>query len=206
MEEQFAFAPVSAPKMRRPEFGAGFWLRAVARIIDMAVHWGTSLAAGAAFTIAAAIFLAVMESPSTQFFNEMQVVTAWDYAFALFGAIVYHTLAEGLHGATLGKRILRLHVLKENGDPASIGQAFVRSLAFLIDGLFFGAIAAGSMQSSELNQRVGDKWAKTVVVQRKELSGHPWPSDWRFLFVFLLAVCADGIVSLMGVVIKMMLM
>lgn len=39
MEEQFAFVPVSAPKIRRPEFGAGFWLRAVARIIDMAVHW-----------------------------------------------------------------------------------------------------------------------------------------------------------------------
>ncbi len=39
MEGRFAFDPVWAPKTGRPEFGAGFWLRVIARIIDMAVHW-----------------------------------------------------------------------------------------------------------------------------------------------------------------------
>ena len=41
-------------------------------------------------------------------------------------------VCEGLHGATLGKLVLGVHVLQEGGKPVSMVGAFVRSLGWLI--------------------------------------------------------------------------
>jgi hypothetical protein len=49
-------------------------------------------------------------------------------------------------------------------------QAFKRSLAFFWDSLFFGLVGYSSMKKSELNQRYGDHWAKTVVIKSSEVA------------------------------------
>lgn len=48
----------------------------------------------------------------------------------LFG--VYHTLAHGLGGATLGKRLVGIRVVRRDGNPPGLGRAALRAvLAFL---------------------------------------------------------------------------
>jgi len=80
----------------------------------------------------------------------------------------------------------------------------VRSVAFYLDSLFFGLIAASSMQSSELKQRLGDKWAHTIVVGQAQPVQNTQPSGWRFVFVFLGAVVADGLIFALSLFLKLL--
>ena len=43
--------------------------------------------------------------------------------------------------------MLSMVVVQEDGSPCRIGSALIRSLAYLIDSLFFGAIAYFAMQA-----------------------------------------------------------
>lgn len=85
---------------------------------------------------------------------------------------------EQLFGATLGNGIVRLmpkSIKKETdgrtfgnylGKP-TFGQSLKRHLLDPIDMSFFGLIAIITIKNSDLNQRLGDMWAKTVVVKSK---------------------------------------
>jgi hypothetical protein len=48
-------------------------------------------------------------------------------------------------------------------------QAFIRSLAFYVDGFFFGLIGKQSMDRSRRQQRYGDHWAHTIVIKTRSL-------------------------------------
>lgn len=54
------------------------------------------------------------------------------------GAVfLYFTLMEGFLGATAGKMVFRVKVVKEDGSACGIGAALVRNLLRVVDGLFF---------------------------------------------------------------------
>jgi uncharacterized RDD family membrane protein YckC len=113
---------------------------------------------------------------------------------SLVSTIVMHTMAEGLHGSTLGKRIRGLTVVSEDGSPASVRAALKRAIACLWDGMFFGLVAAQKMSESPRRQRYGDAWAETQVVRISALS----PERRRPWIRFLLAnVTAFGIATLL---------
>jgi uncharacterized RDD family membrane protein YckC len=81
------------------------------------------------------------------------------------GALIYFPVAEGRFGQTIGKRVMNLWVLKENGLPIGYKEAIIRRLSFyfeiwLIDILF--------ILFTEKKQRGFDIVAKTVVVQFQE--------------------------------------
>ncbi len=69
---------------------------------------------------------------------------------------------EGLTGRTIGKRIVKIKVLKEDLSDNSVGTSIVRHLFDVVD-MFFcvGLIIAASGRK---RQRVGDLVAKTIVV------------------------------------------
>ena len=48
------------------------------------------------------------------------------------------------------------------------------------------------MRSIELQQRYGDKWAHTVVIERSNMNNVQWPSGWKFLLAFPLGIFLDG--------------
>ncbi len=171
--------------------GAGFWIRALARIIDLLIHNGVSLIVGAALAIIAAIAAVVLNIPYESILLKIENPAFYINIAALLGATFSYALSEGLHGSTAGKMICGLVVIKENEEPCTLKPAIGRSFAFFIDSLFFGAIAAGKMSETHKKQRFGDKWAKTMVVKRKDLDPAQLRSGGRFALVLIGALFLD---------------
>jgi len=86
------------------------------------------------------------------------------WALSLVLWLVYFTYMEGSSGQTLGKRLLRIKVVKENGKPLTYVDAFVRTLLRIVDGMVAYLIGFIVIIASEKKQRVGDMAAGTIVV------------------------------------------
>lgn len=78
--------------------------------------------------------------------------------------MVYMALAEGLWGRTLGKKLMRLRVVREDLTRCGIGWAALRNVLRILDGMFYYAIGGIVFAHTDKFQRVGDLAAKTVVV------------------------------------------
>ena len=79
---------------------------------------------------------------------------------------LYFTLLEGHNGQTVGKMAVNIKVVKEaDGSPIDYGEAAVRTILRIIDGLFAYLIGAILIWSSDEKQRLGDRVARTVVVK-----------------------------------------
>ncbi len=92
-------------------------------------------------------------------------------ALPLYGALrlAYHTLYEGASGATLGKRIAKLRVVSVDGGPVGFRRAFKRNLARLLDAVAFYLVAlvVAAQPGPKRSQRIGDRWAGTLVVDAR---------------------------------------
>jgi uncharacterized RDD family membrane protein YckC len=73
---------------------------------------------------------------------------------------------EQLFGSTIGNSIVSLKPvpLYKSQTKLSFIQSSKRHLLAPIDMFFFGLIAILTIKNTEKNQRLGDLWAKTVVV------------------------------------------
>ena len=84
------------------------------------------------------------------------------------GYFGYFTLLEGNGGQTLGKKILGIKVVKEDGTPCDFRSALIRNILRCIDVLpIYYIIALISMAQSVKTQRLGDRAAKTIVIRIK---------------------------------------
>lgn len=70
-----------------------------------------------------------------------------------------------LTGATPGKRMLRLRVLREDGQPMTFWASLIRNALRPVDLLFLGFVGIIAYSKSEERQRLGDRAAGTIVVQ-----------------------------------------
>ncbi len=84
-------------------------------------------------------------------------------SFAFY--IAYYTYLEGTRGQTIGKMITKIKVVREDGRPIDMQQAFKRNILRVIDGFFAYIIGAVLIWRSDKQQRLGDTVAKTVVVK-----------------------------------------
>jgi uncharacterized RDD family membrane protein YckC len=82
-------------------------------------------------------------------------------------AFLYFIILEGFMGATIGKFLLGIRVVKLDGSHIGLGAAIIRNLLRIIDALptayILGAIL---IWTSSRKQRLGDRVAHTVVVRR----------------------------------------
>ena len=89
---------------------------------------------------------------------------------SLIGLVIwflYFTLLEGHYGQTIGKMALNIKVVRESdGLPIDYGEAAVRTVLRIIDGLFDYLIGAIFIWTSDQQQRLGDRVAHTVVVTK----------------------------------------
>ncbi len=83
------------------------------------------------------------------------------------GGLLYHSLCEGLFGATAGKKLCGIRVLKNDFTPPGLGAGFVRNVLRIVDSLFFYVIGAIALAATLKWQRFGDLAAETVVVRNK---------------------------------------
>jgi uncharacterized RDD family membrane protein YckC len=95
--------------------------------------------------------------------------------------LAYFVLADVLAGATLGKAVLRLHVIGQGGTKPTLKQAAVRESFILLGAVPFAgpfvALAAWiwivvTIRSSPMRQGIHDHLAGTRVI-RRETSRRP---------------------------------
>ncbi len=86
-------------------------------------------------------------------------------AWYLLGGFLYHTLLEGLFGATLGKKICGIRVLKADFTPCGIVAGFLRNLLRIFDSFLYYLAGAVTLAGTLKWQRLGDRAADTVVVR-----------------------------------------
>jgi len=105
----------------------------------------------------------------------MAGATSFDFygaqAYPLLGAgflifLLYFVILEGMWGATVGKMVMKIKVVREDGSPCGLGPAVIRNILRIIDILpFLYIIGLIFMSRSDKKQRLGDKIAKTVVIK-----------------------------------------
>ncbi|WP_203296820.1 RDD family protein [Luteirhabdus pelagi] len=76
------------------------------------------------------------------------------------------------YGATLGNSIVGLKPIPKSGTirKLTFGESLKRHLLDPIDMFLFGLIGIITIKNTDLNQRVGDLWAKTIVISNKSLN------------------------------------
>jgi len=143
--------------------GKKFGIRAAAYIIDNIIINVVAFAGGTAGVLLLAIPFAIAGRPLIPAATQRNF-TLQGYLISLALSILYFAVFEWLYGASPGKLILRLRVVREDGGRPGLWAALVRGAFRFVDGLFFGIPAASAMGSSPLRQRIGDRFAHTVVV------------------------------------------
>lgn len=158
-----------------PAIGKKFGIRAGAYLIDVLVtsindflvSFAVGLLAALIFEISA-IDYSIVESPSW-----------FSFVILILLDVAYFSVFEWLYGATPGKTILQMRVIKANGQKCDFRSAFIRAIYRYIDGILFGIIALVNMKRPWY-QRLGDKRAGTLVVGSRASiikEFRPW---WRF--------------------------
>jgi len=74
---------------------------------------------------------------------------------------------EQLFGSTLGNGIVGLKPISESGvdSKISVSQSLKRHLLDMVDMFCFGIVGYLVIKSNPKSQRLGDIWAKTIVVK-----------------------------------------
>jgi uncharacterized RDD family membrane protein YckC len=81
-------------------------------------------------------------------------------------AIAYHALFEWLTGRTIGKALVRIRVVSEDGSTPSAGASLTRNVLRLVDWLpLLYVVGLATMVFSTNSQRLGDRLAGTTVVR-----------------------------------------
>jgi uncharacterized RDD family membrane protein YckC len=85
--------------------------------------------------------------------------------FLLILGVGYYIVCEAATGMTLGKRIVGIRVVGEDGEQLTYGAAVVRNLLRVVDALFFYLVGGLFALTSPRCQRLGDRAAHTLVIR-----------------------------------------
>lgn len=181
--------------------GVGFWPRVAARLIDSALHYGVSFAGGYTFRIM--LIAASGGHIPLWVVAKFRHLGLTAYALGMLSFLAYNVVCVSMHGSTLGKRLLSMVVVQEDGTPCGVKSAIIREVAYYVDALFFGLIGYSAMEKSGKEQRYGDQWAETVVCKRSSLAPEQLQSDGRFALALMLAMMADAGLNMVGLLVFM---
>jgi uncharacterized RDD family membrane protein YckC len=182
--------------------GVTFWPRVAARVIDLIVHYFSTYAAGLLF--GTMMVIASGGHVPRAIIIRMRHPGVTGFVFALLGSLAYHVIFTSIHGSTLGKRLLSMVVVQEDGSPCGFKGSLIRELAYFVDAFFFGLIGYTAMQGSAQQQRHGDDWAHTVVCKRSRIAPDNLRGGGRFVVALTFAVLADAAFMMMGLLLIIM--
>ena len=184
--------------------GVGFWPRFLARIIDTVAHTMVGLMTWLMMGVMVGTSAAATGGDIQAIVRKMETSSPLDFVVAIVGFVAYHTILEGLHGSSLGKMLLGQVVVTDQVQPCGVGAAFIRSVAYFVDGLFFGVVGYLEMKKTRLEKRHGDNWAHTFVARRIQVPINALRGTGRFVLVLLLALAVDSAIHMTWIVVKMM--
>jgi len=79
--------------------------------------------------------------------------------------LFYFSYLESRDGQTIGKKLVNIKVVKENGRKISFEDALLRTILRVVDGLVFYLLGFFVILLTDKKQRLGDIAAKTIVVK-----------------------------------------
>ncbi|HLZ56091.1 MAG TPA: RDD family protein [Ktedonosporobacter sp.] len=145
----------SAFGAQRSQSGAQYaevWQRAIALAID-------SILVGIVASLIAGIFGIGRPNPYT---GEVTGGLSFLTFILYMGYFIY---MEGTRGATFGKRLMGLRVVRADGQPLGMTETVIRNLLRVVDQFLFGLVGFFSIMATPRRQRLGDMAAKTIVVK-----------------------------------------
>jgi len=96
----------------------------------------------------------------------------WMYVFWIGISFLNWVILQGLTGATVGKFVVGLRVINQQGEIAGIGRSFLRWLLLVVDYVACFLIGLISVSVTRPHRRVGDMVAGTDVVATADV-GRP---------------------------------
>jgi uncharacterized RDD family membrane protein YckC len=172
-----AGAPTSVPISLGSETGRALPRRLAALIVDTLVISLLDAIANWTFGVER-VTSGVAPSMTSGSFASFTTQTTVDWFWLALLWVAYYAVLESLFGATLGKQLAGLRVTDLEGRRISWQAAILRNLARLIDALPFLYLLGGVLTlSSRQHQRLGDRFAGTVVVPAGTVVGPLLPSD-----------------------------
>lgn len=178
-----------------PLKGKRFAVRALAFFIDGVLQVISFLLVQCTTGLVLAILIAIIEAVAK---HRVQIDGKGVGGLFLVSCIVlgvlYFTFFEWQYGASPGKILLRMRVVRLSGSSLSFGTALVRSLYRILDSIGFGLIAWVKMKRP-LYQRLGDLHTGTVVLSSRDPFIREFPPVWKFFLAAGFYLAATLVVS-----------
>lgn len=181
--------------------GVSFLPRLAARLIDIILHVLLAVVAGFMFRVM--LDLASSGSPPLWVLVKLSQTGPVLLVMSLLGSIAYHVICTTVHGSTLGKMLLSMQVLRDDGTPCGLKSAVIREAGYFVDALFFGLIALIAMRDDAQRKRYGDQWAHTIVCKRQYLPESARRPSQRFLLALMSGVFADIALMMLGLLMRL---
>lgn len=129
-------------------------LRILACLIDFTIFWIVGFIAGAFFG---------------QYYEDGETIgyhlNGPAASIPLLAWFIFFPIIEGYTGQTIGKRLLRIKVVKSDFSKISVTSSFLRHIFDIIDFIFFVGLIIATTNKS--NQRIGDLVSNTIVVMKE---------------------------------------
>jgi len=183
-----AGTPVTAPITLAAATGQALPRRLGALIVDALVISLIDAIVNGTFGVTR-VTSGVVPSMTTGSFASFTTQTTVDWFWLTLLWVAYYAVLEGLFGATLGKRLAGLRVTDLQGRRIGWQPAILRNLGRLLDALPFLYLLGGILTlNSRQHQRLGDRFAGTLVVPTTAVVSPPLPLDVRRRRTIALAV------------------
>lgn len=128
------------------------------RALAVAIDYGL-------FSFAYALILVQFGTQSTHESGRLMIeLEGWRNILPVIIWVLTFPVMESFEGKTIGKKLLKLKVVKLDGSSYRGMDAFKRRICDWIDFMFLGLPALIISSNMRLRQRLGDIWARTVVV------------------------------------------
>jgi uncharacterized RDD family membrane protein YckC len=181
--------------------GTPFLPRAAARLIDFVLLTYLARLAGRLFSFFLAMAAGGVSTRAAvlRILHHRPLLTL----AVVLGSFAYQTICTSVHGSTLGKRMLSLQVLQDDGSPCRPWSAVIRELGYFVDVLFFGLIGYVAMQRNPQHKRLGDIWARTVVGKASKVPQESRRGTDKFVLGLSLGLMAHVAILLLAFLIMM---
>jgi uncharacterized RDD family membrane protein YckC len=134
---------------------ASLWIRALAAVIDV--------------VLVCCVFFLIVHHWGAPNDEGGWTVTGVPALLLILGMAAYWIVPEWLAGTTFGKWACGLCVVKTSGNPITLAQAIERNVARIVDAFGFYLVAFIAARNNPNRRRLGDLWARTMVVRCSEL-------------------------------------
>ena len=193
-----AGAPTSVPISLAAASGHALGRRLAALIVDTLVISLLDAIVNGTFGVAR-VTNGVVPSMASGSFATFTTQTTVDWVWLTLLWVAYYAVLEGHFGATVGKRLAGIRVTDLEGRRIGWQAAILRNLGRLLDALPLLYLLGGILTlTSRQHQRLGDRFAGTLVVPAASVLGPQLSSDVQrrrviivaAVFALFLALCA----------------